>query len=295
MQSTIENPIAFFQDFIFNNFEAYINKLIEDFRKCDFPIISINKERYEIKYLYYDDDGGYQATHSYFSKLKGMLYAEYQYSLKLIDKSCLQYMEEGRDYSNYLLMQGKTIKFIIKRAKAKIEKYPILFKPLEGIANYINKKYLEDKKETELIKLDSIDVNNNIDFNSTTDIIYTVLGYLKDHNNRREKIMSDEQFDLMIRYVNEFVATNQIPSIENKIRPIKISKNLLRFTFWVLHKHLYTTRPLRDDFIQFIQSLFQDFEIWECSTIKKKFGNKDAVNPRGQKFIPHIIKVELSA
>ena len=141
MQSTIEFPIAFFQDFIFNNFEAYINKLIKDFRRCDFPIISINKERYEIKYLYYDDDGGYQATHSYFSKLKGMLYAEYQYSLKLIDKSCLQYMEEGRDYSKYLLMQGKTIRFIIKRAKARIEKYPIESKNISTIAfkNHLDK------------------------------------------------------------------------------------------------------------------------------------------------------------
>ena len=105
--------------------------------------------------------------------------------------------------------------------------------------------------------------------------------------------MSDEQFNLMIKYVNFYVENNTFPQNIKKLDSLKISNNLLRFTFWVLHKKLYTTNSIRQEFIQLIKQIFSDFDNWEESTLKRKFGNRDKVQHNGKHFIPEIIKSEL--
>lgn len=296
MKSIPKRPLAFFEQFILKESEAFKENLIVEFiEHSGEKITEVNKEKGEIKFLGVRDGNTEELLYEYVNELRDLLYSEFIVSKDSIDEASLSYIVDEKAFYSYFRILEKTLNYIIEEGKDKIIKQPLLLKPLKGLASYINKKYLADSERKIKLNTSIFDFSDDdIEFGSNSELIQFTLGYLKLLNEKRERIMSDEQFDLMIGFVNEYVSTNQVPAIENKIHPLKISKNLLKFTFWVLHKHLYTTRPLKDDFVHLIHNMFQDFEEWEFSTLKTKFGNKDKVTHQGLKFIPQIIKKELT-
>ena len=124
-------------------------------------------------------------------------------------------------------------------------------------------------------------------------IIETVHGYFKGQNEYREQIMTIESYTKMIGYISYFIENNILPENLEKIPPLGISKQLLRFSFWVLHKHLYSNKRTNLEFLSLVKSMFSDFDDWEFETLKKKFGNKDKVTVNGLMFVPEIIKKEI--
>lgn len=122
--------------------------------------------------------------------------------------------------------------------------------------------------------------------------MFDILGYLQGENDKREKIMSNGQYDLIITHVQFYIKTNQIPEIPVKIEPLNISKNLLRFTFYVFHQKICPTFP-KKEFVCFLKNLFKEFEAGKIDTLCKKFASTDKVTIYGVKFIPEIIKKEV--
>ena len=298
MESTNYNPLAYFESLIVNNdLNTYLQKYLDDFiEHSGYEIQNVNRTKGTVKYLDYDIDGKYivEKEDHFEDSIRVELFNQYNKSKELINESVAEISKSGEDYTGFLLLQEKQIQYIINNGEKQINLFPILLKPLNSIVNYINKKYLSENK----IK---IGVNTSFlileepkeEYNSDVQIIISVLGYLKNNNDKRQKIMSDEQFNLMIKYVNFYVENNTFPQNIKKLDSLKISNNLLRFTFWVLHKKLYTTNSIRQEFIQLIKQIFSDFGNWEESTLKRKFGNRDKVQHNGKHFIPEIIKSEL--
>lgn len=298
MESTNYNPLAYFESLIVNNdLNTYLQKYLDDFiEHSGYEIQNVNRTKGTVKYLDYDIDGKYivEKEDHFEDSIRVELFNQYNKSKELINESVAEISKSGEDYTGFLLLQEKQIQYIINNGEKQINLFPILLKPLNSIVNYINKKYLSENK----IK---IGVNTSFlileepkeEYNSDVQIIISVLGYLKNNNDKRQKIMSDEQFNLMIKYVNFYVENNTFPQNIKKLDSLKISNNLLRFTFWVLHKKLYTTNSIRQEFIQLIKQIFSDFDNWEESTLKRKFGNRDKVQHNGKHFIPEIIKSEL--
>ena len=298
MESTNYNPLAYFESLIVNNdLNNYLQKYLDDFiEHSGYEIQNVNRTKGTVKYLDYDIDGKYivEKEDHFEDSIRVELFNQYNKSKELINESVAEISKSGEDYTGFLLLQEKQIQYIINNGEKQINLFPILLKPLNSIVNYINKKYLSENK----IK---IGVNTSFlileepkeEYNSDVQIIISVLGYLKNNNDKRQKIMSDEQFNLMIKYVNFYVENNTFPQNIKKLDSLKISNNLLRFTFWVLHKKLYTTNSIRQEFIQLIKQIFSDFDNWEESTLKRKFGNRDKVQHNGKHFIPEIIKSEL--
>lgn len=299
MESTNQNPLAYFESLIVNNdLNTYLQKYLDDFvEHSDYKIFDVDKIKGIVKYHDYDIDGKYivEKEDRFEDAIQVELFNQYNISKELINESVAEISKSGEDYSGFLLLQEKQIQYIINNGEKQINLFPILLKPLNSIVNYINKKYLSENK----IK---IGVNTSFlileepkkEYNSDVQIIISVLGYLKNNNDKRQKIMSDEQFNLMIEYVNFYVENNTFPQNIKKLDSLNISNNLLRFTFWVLHKKLYTTNSIRQEFIQLIKQIFSDFDNWEESTLKRKFGNRDKVQHNGRHFIPEIIKSELN-
>ena len=294
MESTLTQPVLFFEIFI-PNLESFINQKIFDFvEHTGYNIIEVNKEKGFVIYSDVDiDNNTIELEYDVKKELRELLYLEFLKSKDLINECVLKYSIEKSNYIEYLFLQEKTLNFIVKKSCKTIESFPVLLKPLNSIINYINDKYVDDSSKE--LKLDisflnlsdsSVDTNGNYHINS-------ILGFLKEYNDKRQKIMTDEDHNLMISYVLYYVVHNNAPDIEKRIESVNISKALLRYSFWVLHKKLYTTRPIKDDFIQLLKDMFVCFDSWEFRTLKNKFGNKDKVTYSGKSFIPEVIKSEL--
>lgn len=155
---------------------------------------------------------------------------------------------------------------------------------MKEIYNYINEKYRIDNKIVLQIPIFKTSDSKDELF------LCQILGYLQGENDKREKIMLDEQYDLMISYVQSYINTNQIPKISVKINSLKIPKNLLRFTFYLLHQKICPTIP-KKEFVNFLKNLFIDFET--NKSLYKKFASVDGITINRVKFIPEIIKEEV--
>ncbi len=299
MESTNHNPLAYFESLIVNNdLNTYLQKYLDDFvEHSDYKIFDVDKIKGIVKYHDYDIDGKYivEKEDRFEDAIQVELFNQYNISKELINESVAEISKSGEDYTGFLLLQGKQIQYIINNGEKQINLFPKLLKPLKSIVNYINKKYLNENKIKISINTSFLNLEEpKEEYSSDMQIIISVLGYLKNNNDKRQKIMSDEQFNLMIEYVNFYVENNTLPQSIKKLDSLNISNNLLRFTFWVLHKKLYTTNSIRQEFIQLVKQIFSDFDNWEESTIKRKFGNRDKVQHNGKHFIPEIIKSELN-
>lgn len=296
MERTNYNPLAYFESLIVNNgLKTLLQKYLDDFvEHSDYKIFDVDKIKGIVKYHDYDIDGNYIVENEYHFEdaIQVELLNQYNKSKELINESVAEISKSGEDYTGFLLLQEKQIQYIINKGEKQINLFPILLKPLNSIVNYINEKYLNENKisiNTSFLNLEE----PKEEYSSDMQIIISVLGYMKNNNDKRQKIMSDEQFNLMIEYVNFYVENNTLPQSIKKLDSLNISNNLLRFTFWVLHKKLYTTNSIRQEFIQLVKQIFSDFDNWEESTLKRKFGNRDKVQHNGKHFIPEIIKSEL--
>lgn len=299
MESTNHNPLAYFESLIVNNdLNTYLQKYLDDFvEHSDYKIFDVDKIKGIVKYHDYDIDGKYivEKEDRFEDAIQVELFNQYNISKELINESVAEISKSGEDYTGFLLLQGKQIQYIINNGEKQINLFPKLLKPLKSIVNYLNKKYLNENKIKISINTSFLNLEEpKEEYSSDMQIIISVLGYLKNNNDKRQKIMSDEQFNLMIEYVNFYVENNTLPQSIKKLDSLNISNNLLRFTFWVLHKKLYTTNSIRQEFIQLVKQIFSDFDNWEESTIKRKFGNRDKVQHNGKHFIPEIIKSELN-
>lgn len=114
---------------------------------------------------------------------------------------------------------------------------------------------------------------------------------MKEENEKREKIMPDNEYQLMIQLINELVREEKLPIIKSKLKSLNISNDLLSFSFWVLHKELYTTKKIRPYFIEFLKAVFENFSNVEKQTIKGSFGTKSRVTK--DYFLPQIISRHL--
>lgn len=296
-----KKPLQYFEDLLEQNkinmlIDSFINEYVEEFGG-DIENIDYGKGIVTYKNNYFDKNtkafvDGITTAH-FEEKLKNTVFSEFQKSKNLIDEYVFN---NPIDYLPILYLQEKTLQFLLITGKIDILKFPVILKPILGMQKYINEKYLynQDKKiSLNLNNLETAQLSETKVYNDN-DSIEMILGYLKGSNDKREKIMSDEQYDLMIYYVTSYVENNTIPENLQKLKPLKITGNLLRFTFWVLHKHLYTTRPIKSDFLYLIQRLFSNFDNWEFYTLKSKFASKEKVTVSGVKFIPEIIKSEFT-
>lgn len=91
------------------------------------------------------------------------------------------------------------------------------------------------------------------------------------YNLRDEKIMSDDNYARLMSYIDYLVEHNSTPPGVQQIPTIKLSNEHIEHTFYLAHKELYTMRPTRPEWIQFIKDVFFQFRDREFRTIKQKW------------------------
>ncbi len=291
MNSTELHPLAYFE-YIVNkdNISEVIRK---HFYYSDCVSIGLG-DLIEIKYVEQNDFGGHIAK-SITTKdlLLPILYREFQKAKVNLHSFCIG--NEKLASENYLRIQINTLQALINNNSNLINNHSYFMLPIRGFLNYINDILLT--REMERFELDesristtSLSDTEQISFDLSTksdiEIIHSIFDYMSGLNEKREKILSDEDFELLVKYTTELIEHEKLPVVEKQLEP-KISSDLLRFSFWVLHKELYNTQKIRSYFYDFIYAVFLNFKNNDISSIKSQFGTKKRVPPH--KFIPEII------
>lgn len=101
-----------------------------------------------------------------------------------------------------------------------------------------------------------------------------ILGILSGRNLMGAEIMSKNNFDKLLIYMRHTIEYEKIPESISAIPQLGISTGFLRFTFYQIHKELYTTKSIRLYFIDFLHAVFRQFEGENKKTTKTKFSEK---------------------
>lgn len=291
MKSTELHPLAYFEYVI--DTENIVKEIENEFLYSDYLSIDLG-DLIEINYVEQNNSGEFLQK-SILAKdlLTPKLYREFQNAKSYLYNFCINSTKLATE--NYLRIQVNILQTILTRQSDLINKHIYLLLPIRGILRYINETLL--LPEMTSFELDEIQLTNvfshnaeQIQFNSIKksdiDIIHSVLDYLKGNNQKREKILSDEDFEVLIKYTKELIQQEEVPVITKQLHP-KISNDLIRFTYWALHKELYTTTTIRNYFYAFVKAVFLNFKESEISSIKSLFGTQKRV-PKDN-FLPEVI------
>lgn len=97
------------------------------------------------------------------------------------------------------------------------------------------------------------------------------IAFLSGCNRMNEKIMSDNDFTRLTDYICSLIDTGTLPLDIRPISQTGVSNEYLRYTFYLIHKELYTTRFIRPEWIDLLHAVFTQFREVEKDTTRKKF------------------------
>lgn len=287
MNFTDNEPLAFFE-YILN--ENNISKVLDAQLKysdyLSYTIILPNV----IEYVEYDEWNNTVTGQTEIQKiLLPILRREFENSKRQLHSIFLN--NDPSVNVNFLTYQFNTIQSLISNNLNIIKRYPYVLLPLRGIVKFINDRLLSPGNTK--FTLDENDLDINIDSSlieykkSTQQLVHSIFDFMKGENERKEIILSEEDFNILIEYTIYLVENESVPLIYKKLKPNLSSKDLIRFSYWVLHKELYQTSKIRSYFYHFIKKVFENFNSNDIASIKSHFGTKTRVF--NHEFIPIII------
>ena len=93
-------------------------------------------------------------------------------------------------------------------------------------------------------------------------------------NHLQNKIMEDEDYNRLLQYTDYLIEKEKVPAGIKKISQINLSTGMIRYTFYLIHKELYTTNKIKTEWIDFLHAVFRQFKNAEWITTKTKFSVK---------------------
>ncbi len=100
------------------------------------------------------------------------------------------------------------------------------------------------------------------------------IAFFGGENIQNQKIMKDEDFERLKEYVTILIRDEKVPDDIEPFPTLNIGNGYIKYTFYLIHKELYTIKPQKPYFVEFIKATFRQFENAELSTIKAKFAQK---------------------
>ncbi|AYL94260.1 hypothetical protein [Mucilaginibacter celer] len=127
-----------------------------------------------------------------------------------------------------------------------------------------------DKKEITL----PVPVRKGYSHSEQTVIATKYLYFFSGYNFSGHKIMSADNYELLLRYVAAFLKDESVSADIKPLVQLNISNEFIRYTFYLIHKELFGTRQIRPSMIRFIHTVFSQFSGTELTTTKTKFSVK---------------------
>ncbi|MDC8101666.1 hypothetical protein [Chryseobacterium rhizosphaerae] len=284
MEFKYNSPIQYFVD-VFK--DSYLKTEIKRYLSLGFEeenghIDDVDND----KGIIYLKDGGKHSFETYFYRI---LTHKLSAGKALIDNYVLPNPHYLKDYIRFLQSE---LQYIINNNPNTFYKFPSFLYFIIEIRDYVNNKFISNSDEKLALYIPNFNALKT-SYSNDDELLHLVLDYLKGQNEKREKIISDDDFEFLISTIKAYIDNNTTEVGDRRIKEVNISQQLLSFTFWVLHKYLYGMRPRRIDFLTLVKQLFETFDSWTFNTFNKKFGSKGDVTYKGLNFIPQIIKQEL--
>ena len=114
-------------------------------------------------------------------------------------------------------------------------------------------------------------VQHKISTQKQKEIALRRIAFLSGYNRMNVKILSNDDFLRLTTCITTLIETGTLPRNIQPIAQTGISNEYLRYTFYLIHKELYTTRPIRPEWIDLLHALFLQFKEVEKETTRKKF------------------------
>lgn len=286
MKSNLENPVLFFE-YILSEQNIY-NELDKLLVYGDSPFYNIILPT-EVSYAEQNQWGEYiTKSMTVADLLIPVLRIEFDKSKKLL----LEYYinNDFNKNQNFLRYQFNTIQSLINNNIEIINKYLYFLLPLRGLVKFLNEKLALPNVANFILDETGVIYNpiNETEkvLKSNEDIILSIFEYMKGENEKKDKILNDDEYQSLLMYITHLVEKEEVPKVIKQLQP-KISNDQLRFSFWVLHSELYTTKRKRKYFYYFIKDVFINFSNSEISSIENQFGTKSRVVK--DKFLPNSI------
>ncbi|GIM57573.1 hypothetical protein CAPN006_19650 [Capnocytophaga canimorsus] len=257
-EGNLHNPLNFFISITKEG--VFKNLLLETLEYNRIPYSFVNSTTLRITY---EEDGIWEEEDVHISFfVENKLNNELTKSRDFIQTYTLENSTEKA--IKYLKIQFSFIQLIINNRAPFLVEYPYIFNFFKKLAGYI--VFLLKSLDVTDIQLDYRELKKLYEQNNratTTqkkdkDLIMSVLSYMKGQNHMRETILSETDFDLLIQYTTHLIEKEELPEIKTQLSP-NIHQRLLAFSFWVLHKELYTTKRIKPFFISFLKNVFSNF------------------------------------
>jgi hypothetical protein len=100
------------------------------------------------------------------------------------------------------------------------------------------------------------------------------LGYLTTSIPKGEIIMTNEEYTRLKNYISLLVINEEVPFVEYSFQKLNVSDQTIIYSFYLLHKELFGTKPIKDFFIDFLLETFTQLQEYTASTLKTKFSVK---------------------
>ena len=145
----------------------------------------------------------------------------------------------------------------------------IYLKDLSAIFKVVLEKQVSD------IKSKPQPIAKPMQIKSKLAIAHKHLAFLNGINpQNNERIMSENDYKLMMAYIEHLIQHNSIPKITRKIPRANLGKTWFRYSIYIVHKELYSS--IQDTWIEFMQQAFDEFspKVVTFSTLKTKFSQQ---------------------
>lgn len=287
MKSTIDNPIAYFEYLIS---DVSIKSDLEDLLTYSDYLSYIISLPNEVVFFEFNEEHEIRGVKiGLYETLKPKLDRELENSKRLMLEYYLENAEQRN--LNFFKFLFNSIQSLVRNLEF-IKRYPFLLFYYRELVQFINLKIVASYEMNFVLNEDGICLNNvsNNNPKSKEGLIYEIFSFMKGKNEKGKNILDEEEFESLIDSIKSLVSDEKLPSEFVQVKP-RISNDLIRFSFWVLHHELYTTKEIRPYFLEFIKNTFKNFNESTLKSIKGQFGTKSRV--KKDNFIPEIIKKHL--
>ena len=115
-----------------------------------------------------------------------------------------------------------------------------------------------------------------IEYEEQMSVVKNRLNSFLGYNSDNKRIMTDKDYHHLIKLVASLISKQKVPALDKKIH-VEWPEDRIRYTFYEVYrdfwKKLKLKKPTRDNWINFLKNVFDNFKECDLITITKLFSD----------------------
>lgn len=163
--------------------------------------------------------------------------------------------------------QIKILEILEKRSHTLLISYQVNFQPIREM---INRGEIGCPLRILMCK------KGKIGYKKQMDVVKKRLTPFLGYNSDNKRIMTNNDYRLLIKLVGSLISKQKVPVLDKKLH-VEWPEDRIRYTFYGVYydfgKKLKIKKPTRDNWINFLKNVFDNFNDCELETIKSHFSD----------------------